>query len=86
MFFFIAMQDYTMQQADLIYPPGTEVGDVQCIGIPITDNNRPEETRAFRVSIVSFTPLARVLPGLGTTIVLIEDDDGTYVISDSTSV
>lgn len=70
------MQDYGMVQTDLIYPPGTQAGDVQCLGLTLFDNNVPEESRFFRVSIVSFTQFVRIFKGLDTTIVTIEDDDG----------
>ena len=71
-----AMEDYTMQQTELIYPPGTEVGDVQCLGIPILNNNRADETRKFSVRLVSFDPLVRVVPELESKTVYILDDEG----------
>ena len=70
------MQDYLMQQTELIFPPGTEVGDVQCLGVPILDNNRPDEMRVFSVNLASFQPLVRVVPGRSSKNVSIVDNDG----------
>lgn len=71
-----AMEDYTMQQTELIYPPGTEVEDVQCLAIPILNNNRADETRKFSVRLASFDPLVRVVPELENKTVYILDDEG----------
>lgn len=70
------MEDYTMRQTELIYPPGTEVNDVQCLGIPILNNNRADGMRKFFVRLVSFDPLVRVVPELENKTVYIIDDDG----------
>ena len=64
-----------MEQTDLIFPPGTQAGDVQCLGIRLIDNNLPEETLYFRVVIVPFDPFVRIFRGYNTTIVNITDDD-----------
>ena len=71
-----AGKDYRMQNTDLIFPPGTEALDVQCLGIPLIDNDRPDGERNFTVRITSFTSLVRVVPGFETKTVTILDNDG----------
>lgn len=65
-----------MQQTELIFAPGTTVGDVQCLGVPIIDNNRPDDPRNFSVNLVSFSPLVRVYPQRNYKNVSILDNDG----------
>lgn len=65
-----------MQQAELIFPAGTQESDVQCLAVPLIDNNIPDGKRNFTVRIVSFRPLVRVEPGLETKTVIICDNDG----------
>lgn len=65
-----------MQNTELIFPPGTVAGDMQCLGIPIIDNNRADGTRNFFVSLVAFDPLVRILPIYSTKLVFIVDNDG----------
>ena len=77
---FTAMKDYTKQQTDLIFTNETQPGDMQCLGVPIIDNNRSDSERFFTVSIVSFVSLVRVVPGYETTTVTILDNDGKKYI------
>ena len=65
-----------MQNTELTFPAGTQDGDVQCLGIPLIDNNIADGNRYFTVSIVSFDPLVRVVPEYSQTFVVIEDNDG----------
>ena len=75
------MEDYVRQNTELTFPPGTQEGDVQCLGIPLIDNNMADGARRFTVSIVSFDPLVRVIPPLSQKEVYIEDNDGTVLIT-----
>ena len=65
-----------MQNTELIFPPGTVAGDMQCLGIPIIDNNRADGTRNFFVSLAAFDPLVRVQPIYSIKLVFIVDNDG----------
>ena len=51
------------------------MGDVQCLAVPIVDDNTPELPEYFDVNLTSFSPLVRVFPGRETTRVNILDDD-----------
>ena len=72
------MEDYITQRTELTYTPGTQVGDVQCLAVPIVDDNVPEPLESFFVNIFSFSPLVRVFPGRETTRISIRDNDSKF--------
>ena len=76
MLFYIAMEDYTRQNTEMIFPPGSQIGDKQCLGVPIIDNDTPDGFRAFIISIASFHPFVRVVRNYGRTLVPITDNEG----------
>lgn len=78
--FSAAMEDYTMQQTDVTFTTDTQIGDIQCIGVDIIDNDKPDNERYFFIHLTSFLPLVRVVPGFETTIVTILDNDGRNIL------
>jgi len=72
-----APEDYTFQETEFIFPPGTLVGDAQCLGIPITDDNDVNNlrVRSFSVELVSIDPLVRVSSGRGSETITIIDNE-----------
>lgn len=63
-----------------MFPPETIVGDVQCLGILITDDNDVNDlrVRSFSVELVSTNPLVRVTPGRGTETMTIIDNERKF--------
>ena len=50
---------------------------IQCLSIPIIDNNVCDGDRAFRVTLATFDPLFQVIPGQENLTVEIMDDEST---------
>lgn len=67
--------DYVGQSGSCSFPVGSMSFDIQCLYIPIIDNNFPDGTRHFTVSLMTFDQLICVPPGQAVLTVMIIDND-----------
>ena len=63
-------------ETEFTFPPGTEIGDIQCIGIPIENDDNAEPSENFSLHLVSTTPLIYIVPERKSYTVTIFDNDG----------
>ena len=74
-FYSVALNDYIFVETEFIFPPGTEIGDIQCIGIPIENDDNAEPSENFSLQLVSTTPLIYIVPERKSYTVTISDND-----------
>ena len=79
-FFTIASADYTSKSIDLIFGPSISK---QCVLISVLNDTIPEVPEHFSVVLSMTTLLAGVVLTPDNATVVINDDDGEYIYSDS---
>ena len=65
-------------EAELTFPPGTEIGDTQCLGILIENDNNAESSENFLLNLMPATPLIYIEPERNNYTVTILDNDREY--------
>ena len=75
----IVLIDYNFAEAELTFPPGTEIGDTQCLGILIENDNNAEPSENFLLNLMPATPLIYIETERKNYTVTILDNDREYI-------
>ena len=71
-----AYEDYIPQNTELIFPAGSQIGDKQCLAVPIVDDDKPDGGRFIGIIIGSFHPYVQTVHLCAFGVIHIQDNDG----------
>ena len=80
---YLASADYTSKSVDLIFGPSNKK---QCVLIQVTNDTVPEVPEHFSVVLSMTTPLAGVVLTPDNATVVINDDDGEYMLIENKNI
>ena len=73
--FFTDLYDYVSIVSTVVFNNSSP--SKQCVSIPLLDDQRPEPTKSFNILLI--TDHLTTIVGRDKAIVMIQDNDGTYV-------